>query len=165
MIDRGEVERAVAASIEGSDIFVVEVKISASNDIEVVLESPQGVGIDDCARVSREVEAALDRDREDFALTVASAGVGEPFLVEGQYRKALGKQVVVATRDGRRRQGALAEVGPQGITLARKAARPTAKALKALPPDERERVKAQDETLESIAWDDIKSTIEHINFQ
>lgn len=108
------VEEAVA----GTDLFVVDVKCSASNEIEVVLDSlSEPITIDRCAAVSRAIEGKLDRDAEDFQLTVASAGLSEPLRLLPQYRKHLGKEVEVVFRDGRKLKGELAEADESTLTL------------------------------------------------
>ena len=73
-----------------------------SDEIEVTIDSDTTVGIDDCIALSRAVTGAFDRDAEDFALTVVSAGIGQPLVCERQYRKMVGREVDVVLRDGRK---------------------------------------------------------------
>lgn len=49
-------------------MFLVDVIVKPGNVIVVEIDSEQGIGIDDCATLSRKIEAALDRDNEDFEL-------------------------------------------------------------------------------------------------
>lgn len=92
--------KAIAASLLGSsDLFLVKVMVSGDNKIEVLIDSPAGVNITTCMEISRQLEEKLDRDTEDFELTVASAGIGYPFLVEGQYKKNIGNAVEIRLKE------------------------------------------------------------------
>ena len=112
MIDKSLVRDTVERAIAGSDLFIVDVKVSADNHIDVLIDSPQGVDIDTCVKLSRAIEAEFSRDTEDYDLEVGSAGLTAPFTVKGQYEKNIGQTIVVLTRDGRKLRGTLAEVGP-----------------------------------------------------
>ena len=55
-------------------LSLVKVKVSKDNDIDVTITREEaGVPIDDCVELSRYIESKLDRDKEDFSLTVGSA--------------------------------------------------------------------------------------------
>ena len=69
------------------------------------------------SEVSREIEARLDRDAEDFSLTVSSAGIGYPFKVEGQYTKNIGKTVEAKLKDNRKVTGTLKAFDAETVTL------------------------------------------------
>ena len=94
-----KVERLIAEGIEGTDLFVVDLTVSPSNDIKVLLDSDSALTLADCKKVSRAIEFNLDREETDFSLTVASAGIGEP-LVLRQYKKNVGRKVKVTLHDG-----------------------------------------------------------------
>ncbi|MDE5641913.1 MAG: ribosome assembly cofactor RimP [Muribaculaceae bacterium] len=111
MINKELLKSTVEAAIEGSDLFVVEIKVSPSNDIVVELDSASGIDIDTCARITRDIEAVFDREQEDYTLEVGSAGLTSPFKVRGQYVKNIGNEVEVLTRDGRKLRGTLVAVG------------------------------------------------------
>ncbi|MDE6331021.1 MAG: ribosome assembly cofactor RimP [Muribaculaceae bacterium] len=110
MIDKELLKSTVLAAIDGTDMFVVEIKVSPQNDIVVELDSASGIDIDTCARITREIEAAFDREAEDYTLEVGSAGLTAPFKVRGQYVKNIGNEVEVLTRDGRKLRGTLVQV-------------------------------------------------------
>jgi ribosome maturation factor RimP len=93
-----KVEELIADGIAGTDIFVVKLKVTANNDINVLLDSDSGLTLADCRTVSRAIEFNLDREEEDFSLTVASSGIGEP-LVLRQYTKNVGRKVRVTLND------------------------------------------------------------------
>ena len=94
-----KVEQLIAEGTEGTDIFLVKLTVSSSNEINVFLDSDSGLTLADCKMVSRAIEFNLDREEEDFSLTVASAGIGEP-LVLRQYKKNIGRKIKVTLNEG-----------------------------------------------------------------
>lgn len=84
-----------------SGIFLVEVTISPTNVITIELDKKVGgVTIEECVSVSRNVEHNLDREVEDFELSVSSAGMDRPLRVPQQFEKNIGKQVKVVLGHG-----------------------------------------------------------------
>ncbi|MCM1033364.1 MAG: ribosome assembly cofactor RimP [Odoribacter sp.] len=114
MIDKQLLTRTVEEFIEGSETFLVDVKITPSNEITVEIDSPAGIDIDTCAALTRRIEEVFDRDTEDYELEVGSAGLTAPFKVRGQYLKNIGNEVEVLTRDGRKVKGILVDVAEDG---------------------------------------------------
>ncbi|MBP5210739.1 MAG: ribosome assembly cofactor RimP, partial [Bacteroidales bacterium] len=84
-------EQSVAEYLAGKDIFLVEIKVTADNDIDVVIENEKGdISLDDCVELNNYLESKLSRDVEDFSLTVGTAGLTSPFKVPRQYNKFVG---------------------------------------------------------------------------
>lgn len=98
--------------MEGTGLFLVDLTVSPSNEINVEVDSAEGVDIDSCAAITRAVEAVFDRDVEDYELEVGSAGLTSPLKIRAQYAKYIGKDMEVLTRDGRKLRGVLVEVAP-----------------------------------------------------
>lgn len=117
MVDVKKVIELAERQIEGTDLFVVECKISPANEIELVIDSDTSVGIDTCVGLSRAIEAELDREEEDFSLMVASAGIGSELRSVRQYRKLVGRPVEVLLANGIKVLARLDEVTDEGITL------------------------------------------------
>ncbi len=75
-------------------IFIVEITISPANDILVELDKMgSGVAINECVSVSRNIEHNLDREVQDFSLSVSSAGMDKPLRVKEQFDKNTGRMV------------------------------------------------------------------------
>lgn len=117
MIDKKLVESVVNEWLADKDYFLVDVSVSADDCIVVTIDHAEGVWIEDCAELSRFIEARLDRDSEDYELEVGSAGLGQPFRVRRQYEIHVGEPVETQTRDGHKYQGILTEVADDGFTL------------------------------------------------
>ena len=104
--------------LEERHLFLVDLKISKNNVIEIFIDAMEGVNIQTCMDISREIESHLNRDDEDFELTVSSAGIGYPFKVEKQYLKNLEKMVDIKFQDNRAPlQGILKSYTPECITI------------------------------------------------
>ena len=118
-----KVEELIADGIAGTDIFVVKLTVSSSNDINVLLDSDTGLTLANCRTVSRAIEFNLDREEEDFSLTVASSGIGEP-LVLRQYSKNIGRKVSVTLNDGEVIEAKMIEATDEAIVLEWKSREP-----------------------------------------
>ena len=117
MIDKAKLQALVEQWLEGKEYFLADLQISADDRIVVEIDHADGVWIDDCVDLSRFIESGLDRDAEDFELEVGSAGIGQPFKVLRQYEIHEGERVEVLTTEGRRLEGLLTAVTPEGFVL------------------------------------------------
>ena len=117
MIETKKIIEAAERHLEGSDMFVVECTSPPGNEIELTIDSDTSVGIDACVALSRAVEADLDRDAEDFSLTVASAGIGSELRTLRQYRKLVGRPVEVLLTNVVKILAHLDEATDEGVTL------------------------------------------------
>lgn len=61
------------------DLFLIDLKISAADDVTVILDGDSGVTLQDCLDASRAIVFNMDRDVHDFSLQVMSAGVMAAF--------------------------------------------------------------------------------------
>ncbi len=82
---------------ERQDLFLLDLNVSADNQIKVVIDGDEGVNVDDCVFVSRSIEHHLDREAEDFSLEVTSAGATSPLINNRQYKKNIGRALKVKT--------------------------------------------------------------------
>ena len=117
MIDKTELEKVINEALDGTKMYLVTLKVSKDNIIEVALDSDEDITIDDCVAVNDAVLTAFDRDEEDYELTVGSYGISSPLLLPRQYRKNIGYEVEVLTADGRKLKGVLADADDEGFTL------------------------------------------------
>ncbi len=120
MIEKELVEQIALVKLgEDSELFVVEIKVSRAQDIEILVDSDTRVCINQCADLSKAIEAELiEKDPEaDFSLTVMSAGIGQPLKVQRQFDKCIGKQVEVVLKSGAKVTGELFEANEQNIIL------------------------------------------------
>jgi len=117
-MDRQQIIKAVEPAVAERGCFLVEVTVSAANDIEIVIEKEEGtVDWDDCAAIDKVMHEAFNQDQEDYALTVSSAGLDRPFKVLRQYLKAIGSKVDVKFKGGKRLTATLTAATESTVTL------------------------------------------------
>lgn len=76
MIDKALVEAVASEYLANTDLKLVKVKVSKDNDITIFIHRKgSAVCIDDCVALSEYIETEFDREKEDFSLTVSSAGM------------------------------------------------------------------------------------------
>lgn len=118
MIAKETVIQIVEEWMEETPFFLVDVRITTDNEIDVEFESEEDeVRIDDCVDLSKFLEEKLDRETEDFALEVGSAGLGQPFKVLKQYILHIGEEVEVITKAGLKFSGVLKDANEAGFTI------------------------------------------------
>ncbi|MDD4385407.1 MAG: ribosome assembly cofactor RimP [Bacteroidales bacterium] len=117
MISKERIESIISECIDSEKEFVVDITISASNNILVLIDSDEGISIDRCVKVSRAIEQNLDRDEEDFELEVSSAGLSSPLKVVRQYKKNLGRLLNVIPIEGEKVTGKLVDVNENDFTI------------------------------------------------
>jgi ribosome maturation factor RimP len=102
---------------ERQDLFLLDLKVSESNAIKVVIDGDNGVLVEDCMFISRAVEHNLDREEQDFSLEVTSAGATSPLINNRQYKKNIGRLLAVKTKDNQSFEAKLTNIDNEGIFL------------------------------------------------
>ena len=85
----------VEGLVEKPSVFLIDLTITDSFKIIVTLDGDNGVALQDCIDISRAIENNLDREEQDFSLEVASVGVGSPLKMVRQYKKNVGRTLIV----------------------------------------------------------------------
>lgn len=107
-MDKIKISQVIEQYLKDNGLFLVDISISKDNDIEVVIESYNAdVKIGNCIDIDRIVSENFNRDDEDYALTVTSAGLDQPFIVLDQYKKFIGNEVEVTAKNGSKTKGLL----------------------------------------------------------
>jgi ribosome maturation factor RimP len=81
--------------LDKPSVFLIDLTITDSFKIIVNIDGDNGVVLQDCIDVSRAIENNLDREEQDFSLEVASVGVGSPLKMVRQYKKNVGRTLIV----------------------------------------------------------------------
>ncbi len=82
---------------EKPSIFLIDLVVTDAFKVIVGLDGDNGVALQDCIDVSRFIDANLDREEQDYSLEVASVGVGSPLKLIRQYKKNVGRTLIVKT--------------------------------------------------------------------
>lgn len=120
MINKNKIVGLIDERISELDngLFVVSLTISKRNIINVELDKFEGnVSVTDCVSVSRNIEHNLNREEQDFELSVSSAGLDNGLRVFPQYKKNIGKGVKVMLIDGGTIEGTMINATPEQITI------------------------------------------------
>ena len=117
MIDKNKIEKLVNDALKGTSLFAVEINIDSQNNIKVIIDGDDGVGIDKCVEVSRLIEGSLDREEEDFELGVSSYGIDKPILLRRQYNKYIDKAIELSLMDDSIKRGILESFNDSKLIL------------------------------------------------
>ena len=155
MIDVKLVAEIAERHLEGSDMYVVECKISPMGEIELLIDSDTAVKLEDCAALNRAIEAELDREVEDYSLMVASAGIGSELKLLRQYNKIIGSSVEVLLKDGIKLLAKLNSADEAGIAISYEEKQTV----------EGKKRKVTVEVTKDYKWEEIKYVKEYLDFK
>ncbi len=92
--------------------------------LRIYIDHDDGIGLDDCTRVSREVAALLDVEDPisgHYNLEISSPGLDRPLFTPGQFEQFAGEEVKVtlfAPKEGRRKfKGRILGVQGESVQL------------------------------------------------
>lgn len=120
----GELLGPVVANL-GYELWEIEYAPRAGGGLlRLYIDSPDGISLDDCERVSRAVSAVLDEADpipNEYTLEVSSPGLDRVLRTRAHFERFNGERVkveMIALINGRKRfQGRLKQVGESEITL------------------------------------------------
>ena len=108
---------------EKSSLFLVDLTITDAFKVIITLDGDNGVNLQDCIDISRAIDNNIDREEQDYALEVASAGLSTPLKLVRQYKKNIGRTLKVKTSI-ETIEAKLEHVSDEGITLSWEAREP-----------------------------------------
>ena len=101
-MDLQEKIRAIVQPIcENNGFYLLNIKVKGDLRnliIQVFADNEKGITIDDCAFLSREIRDELDMDESlfmNYRLDVSSPGLDHPLKYDWEFRKNLGRSLVV----------------------------------------------------------------------
>ena len=120
-----DIEKRVTELVEEKiadrpDLFIVDIKMHASGLLTILIDGDQGIGIQDCAGISRHVGFFLEEENiieQAYNLEVSSPGLDTPLKSIRQYKKNLNRPVSITFRNGDNKEGKLLQVDEKGITV------------------------------------------------
>ena len=117
MITRESIQTQVEEWLKQGDYFLVDIQMDGDDRIVIEIDCADGVWIEDCAELSRFLQERIGDELGDYELEVGSAGLGQPFKVEQQYKNRVGDDVEVITADGEKVVGVLKSVDGRLFTM------------------------------------------------
>lgn len=119
-----EIKKIATANLANESQFIVDVLISSRKGpkkVLVLLDGDNGITIDDCANLSRELSKRLDDAswmEESYTLEVSTPGLDQPLKLSRQFKKNIGRSLKVKLLENKTVEGKLAEVFEAKIILA-----------------------------------------------
>jgi ribosome maturation factor RimP len=102
-------------------LFLVDVKMHQNGKLIVLVDGDNGIGIADCAAISRHVGFHLEEENvieEAYNLEVSSPGIDTPLVLKRQYAKNIGRTVSIKMDNGTKKEGELLTAGDDFIIIA-----------------------------------------------
>ncbi len=103
-------------------LFLVELTITDTGKTKILMliDSEEGLTIDQCTKYSRSNTQELDLLTEldaGYVIEVSSPGVDRPLQFPFQYKKNVGRTLRVTSDEGEEKEGELLEASDEGFTL------------------------------------------------
>jgi ribosome maturation factor RimP len=117
---KSRIEEWLQPMLDERNLFLVDIKFPMGRQIEVYVDSDEGIHISECADISRFLEKNLDGSGlvpDNYILEVSSPGMSNPLKVPRQYKRRIGRTLEVVKTDGTQIVGELVEVGNDHIKL------------------------------------------------
>ena len=105
---------------EYQDCFVIEISVSTTKNVDVVLDADEGLNLGKCQKISRHVENWLDTEGvlgEVYTIEVSSPGTSRSLVYPRQYPKHIGRTLEVENTEGVKCEGVLKSVDNQAVTI------------------------------------------------
>ncbi|WP_020595316.1 ribosome maturation factor RimP [Spirosoma panaciterrae] len=126
MDDKAKVTELLQPYLANERLYIVDCQIAGRQGgrikVTILLDSDEGITIDECAEISRKLGAQMDEmnffGESPFVLEVSSPGVDFPLKFRRQYVRNIGRTLVVTLADGKTQKGKLISVADDHIVLA-----------------------------------------------
>lgn len=120
----GQLHGVLEPIVSGAGFEIDEIDVRAAGrraTVKLVVDSEQGVGLDDIARMSRAAAVELDQHEHliggSYTLEVTSPGVDRPLTGLRHWRRAHLRLVSVRYHDGQTLQGRVGRAGDASVVL------------------------------------------------
>jgi ribosome maturation factor RimP len=104
MLLTSQIEEIISPILEQSDAFLIDLSIKNSNAglmIEIFIDNDAGITTDRCAEISRQIGKEIDAANiieKRYHLVVSSPGIDRPLKLRRQYRRNIGRTMLVKHR-------------------------------------------------------------------
>lgn len=115
-----KIEEWLQPMLTEKNLFLVDIKFPMGRQIEVYVDSDEGIHISECAEISRFLEKNLDGSGlvpDNYILEVSSPGMSNPLKIPRQYKRRIGRVLEVVKTDGTEVVGELLEADENRIKL------------------------------------------------
>lgn len=124
---QADLRKLLEPGVSALGFELVDVEVAGSHHsptLRVYIDSPQGVNVDDCAKVSRQLSALLDVEDPlpgHYTLEVSSPGLDRPLVKPEDFKRFIGETIKLKMQQpvlGRRNfSGRLVEVAADHVVV------------------------------------------------
>ena len=160
MTVKEHLEVLLAPLLEDGDCFLIDIVIKpskASQKVTILVDSDEGITIQQCTSISRRLAKQLEELEiftDAYTLEVSSPGLDQPLVLPRQYQKNVGRSLKITLKTGEVLQGTLTDAGQDRITIQL----PAPKKKSKTPVDETSLVR-------TISLDEISKALIEISFK
>ncbi len=107
-------------ALEGSNLFIVDLKMLPKSRIVLLLDGDNGIGIDECAKISKHISHRMEEENlieGAHTLEVSSPGVDHPLKFQRQYPQHIGRTLGIRMNDGQELEGKLLGINKDIISI------------------------------------------------
>jgi ribosome maturation factor RimP len=120
-----DIEKRVTELVEEKianrpDLFLVDVKMHSNGKLIILVDGDKGIGIADCAAISRHVGFHLEEENvldTAYNLEVSSPGLDAPLVLPRQYVKNVGRSLAIKMADGSKKEGKLTGMTEDAVII------------------------------------------------
>ena len=120
-----DIEKRVTELVEEKianrpDLFLVDVKMHSNGKLIILVDGDKGIGIADCAAISRHVGFHLEEENvldTAYNLEVSSPGLDAPLVLPRQYVKNVGRNLAIKMADGSKKEGKLTGMTEDAVII------------------------------------------------
>lgn len=118
MTDKNSIRALVEEKLQGTDLFLTDIKLSAGK-LSVFVDKPSGIKLEECMDISRYLSDRLEETgfMETHEIEVSSPGMDSPLMVPQQYQRRTGQELKVNTTEGKEIKGILLKADNSEIEL------------------------------------------------
>ncbi|MEZ4887383.1 MAG: hypothetical protein R3E32_21810 [Chitinophagales bacterium] len=105
---------------ENTSFFVVELKPTPGNKIQIFVDKDENITSGDCVKIFKYLKKSLEDEgtwHENLYLEVSSPGMSKPFRVLRQYKKNIGRHIIIQMLDGSQKEGILKEILAEEVVI------------------------------------------------
>lgn len=125
MDDKTRITELLQPYLNNDQLYVVDVQVVGRQGgrikVTILLDSDEGITIAECANISRRLGGQMDEmnffGESPFTLEVSSPGVDYPLGFPRQYRRNVGRSLLVRLTDGTTERGMLDDADDAQILL------------------------------------------------
>ena len=102
------------------DCFTIDVQLEKSKKLQVYVDSDEGITFQKCSRISRFLEAEIEENKwlpENYRIDVSSPGAEKPMVHKRQYKKHVGRELMVHRGEDDVVEGELIKVEAEYIEM------------------------------------------------